>query len=56
MSGSVPFACLDWANSKAAYRFFANERMKEADILSGHFTATCTRYDDCTGRFFCSRI
>ncbi|MGY4601366.1 hypothetical protein ACVWXL_009112 [Bradyrhizobium sp. GM22.5] len=49
MGGSIPFACQDWANTKAAYRFFANERVEEADILSGHFAATRTRYDDCTG-------
>jgi hypothetical protein len=23
MGGSIPFACQDWANTKAAYRFFA---------------------------------
>src|SRR4051812_38224279 len=27
MGGSIPFACQDWANTKAAYRFFANERV-----------------------------
>ncbi|WP_442895226.1 IS4/Tn5 family transposase DNA-binding protein [Bradyrhizobium sp. AZCC 2230] len=49
MGGSIPFACQDWANTKAAYRFFAKERVEEADILSGHFAATRTRYDDCRG-------
>ncbi|MGY3609706.1 MULTISPECIES: IS4/Tn5 family transposase DNA-binding protein [unclassified Bradyrhizobium] len=49
MGGSIPFACQDWANTKAAYRFFANERVEETDILSSHFTATRTRYDDCKG-------
>jgi hypothetical protein len=49
MGGSIPFACQDWASTKAAYRFFANERVEEADILSGHFAATRTRYDDCKG-------
>lgn len=49
MGGSIPFACQDWANTKAAYRFFANERVEDADILSGHFAATRARYDDCTG-------
>jgi Transposase DNA-binding len=49
MGGSIPFACQDWANTKAAYRFFANERVEEADILSGHFAATRARYDDCRG-------
>src|SRR5579864_3568659 len=49
MGGSIPFACQDWANTKAAYRFFANERVEEGDILSGHFAATRARYDDCKG-------
>jgi hypothetical protein len=49
MGGSIPFACQDWANTKAAYRFFANERVEEVDILSGHFAATRTRYDDSHG-------
>ncbi|WLA39722.1 IS4 family transposase [Bradyrhizobium elkanii] len=49
MGGNIPFACLDWANTKAAYRFFADGRVEEADILSGHFAATRARYDDCTG-------
>lgn len=49
MGGSIPFAGQDWANTKAADRFFANERVEEAGILSGHFAATRTRYDDCTG-------
>ncbi|MBI5688996.1 MAG: transposase [Verrucomicrobia bacterium] len=31
---SIPLACQDWANTKAAYRFFANERVSEADILA----------------------
>lgn len=49
MGGSIPFACQDWANTKAAYRFFANDRVEEADILSGHFAATRARYDDSHG-------
>ncbi|WP_260687612.1 IS4/Tn5 family transposase DNA-binding protein [Rhizobium laguerreae] len=24
MGGSIPFACQDWVNTKAAYRFFSN--------------------------------
>ncbi|MGF6313611.1 hypothetical protein ABIB82_007782, partial [Bradyrhizobium sp. i1.8.4] len=35
--------CQDWANTKAAYRFFSNERVSEADILSGHFRSTRER-------------
>ena len=37
---SIPWSCQDWANTKAAYRFFANERVSEAAILGGHFQAT----------------
>jgi hypothetical protein len=40
---SIPLACQDWANAKAAYRFFANARVREADILAGHFRATRAR-------------
>lgn len=41
---SIPLACQDWANAKAAYRFFANGRVCEGDILSGHFRATRERF------------
>jgi hypothetical protein len=37
---SIPWACQDWSNTKAAYRFFANERVSEAAILAGYFHAT----------------
>ncbi len=43
LGGSIPFACQDWANTKAAYRFFSNDRVNEHDILRGHFEATRTR-------------
>ena len=46
---SIPLACQDWANTKAAYRFFANDRVHENDILSGHFDATRTRFDSVSG-------
>ena len=42
-SASLPFASQDWANTKSAYRFFANQRVSEAPILSGHFAATRER-------------
>jgi hypothetical protein len=35
--------CQDWANTKAAYRFFSNDRVNEADILAGHFQSTRDR-------------
>jgi hypothetical protein len=43
MGQSIPLACQDWANTKAAYRFFANDRVSEADILAGHFLSTRNR-------------
>lgn len=49
MGGTIPFACQDWANTKAAYRFFSNPKVEEADILSGHFASTRQRYDASDG-------
>ena len=43
IGATVPMACQDWANTKAAYRFFDNERVTEADILAGHFASTKER-------------
>src|SRR5436305_15328394 len=37
---SIPWACQDWANTKAAYRFFSNEGGNEEEILAGHFQST----------------
>jgi hypothetical protein len=42
-------ACQDWASTKAAYRFFSNERVDEQEILSGHFQATRERFDATKG-------
>ena len=44
MGQTIPFACQDWASTKAAYRFFANDHVCEQDILSGHFQATNERF------------
>jgi len=44
VGGSIPWVCQDWANTKAAYRFFANDRVSEADILAGHFQSTRERF------------
>jgi hypothetical protein len=41
---SIPLACQDWANTKAAYRFFSNDRISEAEILAGHFQSTRERF------------
>src|SRR6266705_3935716 len=43
MGQSIPLVCQDWANTKAAYRFFSNARVSEADILAGHFQSTFER-------------
>lgn len=43
MGESIPLACQDWANTKAAYRFFSNDRVGEAEILAGHFQSTGQR-------------
>jgi len=49
MGGTIPLACQDWASTKAAYRFFANPKVDEGEILSGHFDATKARYAACEG-------
>ena len=43
IGASLPLACQDWANTKAAYRFFSNDRVSEDEILAGHFCATRDR-------------
>ena len=52
VGGSIPLACQDWANTKAAYRFLSNGRVNEADILSGHFQATGERFANSAGFVF----
>ncbi len=44
IGGSIPFACQDWASTKAAYRFLSNERVSEGKILAGHFLCTRERF------------
>lgn len=48
LGASLPFAGHNWATTKAAYWFFANQRVREAQILSGYFAATreCVRARD----------
>jgi hypothetical protein len=41
---ATPWTCQDWANTKAAYRFFGNTRIREANILAGHFVSTRERF------------
>src|SRR5213080_720288 len=49
MGGSIPLACQDWAATKAAYRFFADDRVGEGEILGGHFRSTRDRDDGVGG-------
>jgi hypothetical protein len=46
---TIPLVCQDWANTKAAYRFFSNARVSVADILSGHFQSTRERITTADG-------
>jgi hypothetical protein len=41
---TIPLACQDWTNTKAAYRFLSNSRVDERAILTGHFQATRQRF------------
>ncbi|WP_426113072.1 IS4/Tn5 family transposase DNA-binding protein [Massilia sp. PWRC2] len=45
----IPVVCQNWANTKAAYRFFSNERVSEGEILAGHFHSTAERFRACEG-------
>ena len=40
---SLPAACEDWENTKAAFRFFSNDRVIKQEILAGHFECRPTR-------------
>lgn len=44
IGGTIPFACQDWAATKAAYLFPSNSRVNEAEILKGHFQASRERF------------
>lgn len=50
VGASIPAACQDWANTKAAYRFFSNPSVAEQEILAGHFAATKSRMAAVDGR------
>lgn len=43
IGSTIPFACQDWASTKAAYRFLSNDDVDEQAILAGHFEATRAR-------------
>jgi hypothetical protein len=49
IGGSIPFACQDWASTKAAYGFLANERVSDDKILAGHFACTRERSEAAAG-------
>jgi hypothetical protein len=49
VGATTPWACQDWANTKAAYRFFANDRISESNILAGHFACTRERFSASSG-------
>lgn len=49
MGDSIPFACQDWADTKAAYRFFSNDRVGDDQILAGHFASTRDRIAAASG-------
>lgn len=49
IGATTPWASQDWANTKAAYRFFGNERINEAHILAGHFASTRDRFAATSG-------
>src|SRR4028118_1015331 len=44
IGASLPLACQDWANTKAACRFFSNDRVSEEQILAGRFQSTRERF------------
>lgn len=44
---SINQACNDWAETKAAYRFFQNESVHEENILASHVGKTVTRARTC---------
>jgi len=46
---TIPLACQDWTNTKAAYRLLSNGRVHEAAILAGHFQATRARFEAANG-------
>jgi hypothetical protein len=44
IGNTLPLVCQDWANTKAAYRFFSNARVSEAAIFAGRFESTSKRF------------
>jgi hypothetical protein len=46
---AIPQACGDWAGSKGAYRFFANERVHSEALLESHRQATVEAHEAASG-------
>jgi len=46
---TIPLACQDWTNTKAAPRFVSNGRVNEAAILSRHLQSTEERFETAEG-------
>src|SRR5664280_892647 len=42
-TASIPQACGDWADTQAAYRFFANDQVDWKDILAAHIQSSVAR-------------
>ena len=42
-TASIPQACEDWADTKATYRLFANEKVTAEKVLEPHFARTTVR-------------
>ena len=51
VGNTIPFACQDWSNTKAAYRFLSNENISEDKILYGHFQTTKARVSECKDKY-----
>jgi hypothetical protein len=49
IGATIPFACQDWANTKAAYRFLQDDDVDEQNILAGHLQATRDRAQAISG-------
>ena len=45
-TASIPEACGDWASTKAAYRFFSNEKVTHPAILAAHRSTCLERVAD----------
>lgn len=47
---SIPTACGNWAETKAAYRLLAHPEISEHQIIEGHFQATAERFREYSDR------